>query len=109
MDNSLIEVFLILWFFLTALIICFWMIGNIIHDRKTKSGFLPNISTKRKNFIRYLLIFAFSGIFLYGFLTLIDIFLISSIIDKQILREALLAIGGGTLGAICYACLEKVK
>jgi uncharacterized membrane protein HdeD (DUF308 family) len=35
MDNSLIDVFLVLWFILSSLFICFWIIGN---HKKKKSG-----------------------------------------------------------------------
>jgi|WetSurMetagenome_2_1015567.scaffolds.fasta_scaffold1382069_1 hypothetical protein len=33
MDNSLIDLLLVLWFFLTGLYLCFWIVGSKIRDK----------------------------------------------------------------------------
>ena len=97
MEDSLIN-FLIIWFIGTILVIGFWIIGHFINERK------PRQETLDRNFIIYVVVTVIAFFLLYLFVTLINsIIPSSSPIDKQTLRDTVLAIFGGILGAISYA------
>ena len=111
MFDSLFCLFLILWFIITGLLLCVWIIGNLITDRKKERGIQSNMSPRKRKFLIYLCIFIISCIGLYVIgVYLIDFMTGTAIacVDKENLREVIYAIGGGLLGAICYASLERI-
>jgi len=105
MGIFVIDLFLVFWFLITGLIICFYVIGKTIQNRVSKSF----LTEKRKKFLIYLIIFVLSCCLLYVIPVIIDIFVSSVNIDKGNLKDALLALSGGLLGAICYKSLEKIE
>ena len=80
MDNSLIDMLLVLWFLITGLCICFWIIGNTISNRilGEKMKYTPQIKEIEKvsemigNWIISALIGIWTGTLIYVLLNWIN-------------------------------------